>query len=129
VSVKVQLLQKNSPVIHNVVTPSGRVTLTLTFCSPEKQQSIIIRPTKEGGRPMGENPVKCQPEQAIPADFMDLPEAVQQARDRGMKAEYPREARLKNRTSGVRGEDIFGVVWHIFSPNRSDQSYLIPMQA
>ncbi|MEA3411675.1 MAG: hypothetical protein U9R74_09060 [Pseudomonadota bacterium] len=82
----------------------------------------------EGGAPMGENPFDCRSDQAIATGFMDLPEAVAIAHGRGMKAELPKRAGLQNRTSGVPGEDIFGVTWQIFSTDRRDQSYLIPTE-
>lgn len=128
IGIDTELLQQNSPVVHNVDTPAGRVTLTLRFCSPDKQRSIVIAPTPEGGVPMGEDPFDCSADQAIGAEFMELPDAVAIARDRGMKAGIPKRASLKKRTSGVRGEDVFGVTWQIFSTERADQSYLIPTQ-
>lgn len=121
------LLQANSPVVNNVDTPAGRVDLVLTFCSPQQQMSFVIRPNADGGTPAGDNPADCQTSQAI-ENFPELTVATQQARDRGMQADYPREARLKNRTRGVPGEDIFGVAWQIFSTQRSDRTYLIPAQ-
>lgn len=120
-----ELLAPNSPVVHNVDTAAGRVTLTLRFCSPSQQRALILRPTADGQQPFAENPAECLPEQAIPDDFPDLPDAVRQARDRGMQAPHPREARLVNRINTVPGEDEPGIAWQIFSPDRRDRTLLI----
>ncbi|MCG6869730.1 MAG: hypothetical protein LJE91_13675 [Gammaproteobacteria bacterium] len=36
----------------------------MRFCSPDKQRSIVIAPTPEGGVPMGENPFDCSADQS-----------------------------------------------------------------
>lgn len=124
--IETQLLQSSSPVVNNVETPSGRATLTLTFCSPGAHRSLLLQPVRDGMRQLAERSAECVPEQAIPATFSDLPEAIRQARERGMRAAKPSRARLTNRIDGVSGEGASGVSWHVFSSDPSDKKLSIP---
>ncbi len=127
-TVAAQLLEGASSVLGNVETPQGRVSLDFVFCSPGTRKRLQVSPSASGAttRDDGEG-ADCRADQGIPTEFLDLADAVAQARERGMPEGDPARAELRF-VDGVAGDDFRGWAWQIHSPRYSGGGiYQIPI--
>lgn len=74
---------------------SGGAGLSFTFYSPGQQQIMSFLPGSPGGAMSPASPGRSDVRQAIPAQFIDLPEAIQRARQLGMQGKQISEAKLE----------------------------------
>jgi len=106
-----------------IQSKQGTFHLDFTFYSPSKQKAIMVMPNEplnSGGvtgdiYPIGF--VNWGSRQPIPLDFMELTDAVAQARQRGMKARVIKSATLANNPPGTSqgGANLSGLRWLIKS--------------
>lgn len=125
ISVSIQL-QKGQP--YYIGSPQGAVMIQMHFCSRAAQSALLITPRGPGGEFYEMPGVPCN-EDPIALDFMDLPQAIEQAREKGMKSTVIKRADLENARKGtsIGGSDISGLNWRIQGSSYiDDQSFIIP---
>ena len=127
--IEADLLGSGSAVVSNLDTPAGRATLKFLFCSPADRRRWVISPGLAFGETFESESPRCEAARTPPPDFMDLPDAVARARDRGLVDGNPQSASLSYVT-GVEGEAPTGWMWRIHPPRYSnDRVYEIPVVA
>jgi hypothetical protein len=102
VGIDVQLLPGMS-VGEYFDSPEGKYSISFSFCSPTAQKSLTYTPRAPGNETFENRGVLCDANESIPEDFLDLPEAVQEARDRGMVSRVPESAALSGALWSIRG--------------------------
>jgi hypothetical protein len=130
VAVKAGLLPNTQPGQY-IDSPEGKFSLVFTFCSASAQKRITVTPRAPGQEVYEQRGVLCDENAAIPDDFLDLPDAVMEARERGMLSNVPEEAELQNWQPGTSygGTDLAGLTWVIRgSPYIDHQSFPVPSQ-
>jgi hypothetical protein len=75
--------------------PSGAIDASFNYYSPSKQQGVSLQPNSQGS--VLSSPVAEQQDvsQAIPAQFLDLPDAISKAQSSGMQGKQISEAQLE----------------------------------
>lgn len=124
-SMSIQLQQGQQ---YYIGSPQGAFMIQMRFCSKAAQSAILITPRGPGGEFYEMPGVPCN-EEPIAQDFMDLPEAIEQAREKGMKSTVIERADLENARKGtsIGGSDISGLNWRIQGSSYIDnQSFIIP---
>ena len=96
---------------------SGPIQVQFELYSPETQQGLWLNPGQPGGTMHSMGVVDRDPQRALPATFLDLPDAVAVLRDHGMRAKQINEAQLENWAPGTTSgrAQLAGVEWMIDS--------------
>ena len=110
----------------NLHTPEGGVSLTFQYYSPSGQQLLNFTPGGMGGGMFPSDGVLRDPARALPADFVDLPQAVAAARGYGMQGVLVERAQLENWAPGTSygSARLGGLQWMIDSA--IDERYVVP---
>lgn len=74
--------------------PQTGIYAAFTYYSPSQQQVTIYLPTVQGGQMMAPTGAQDDPSQAVPAQFLDLPQAIARARQAGIQGKQISEAQL-----------------------------------
>jgi hypothetical protein len=118
-------LQQGQP--YYIGSPQGAFMIQMRFCSRAGQSALLITPRGPGGEFYEMPGVPCN-EEPMALDFMDLPQAIEQAREKGMKSTVIERADLENARKGtsIGGADISGLNWRIQGSSYiDDQSFII----
>ena len=101
----------------------------MTVYSASQQQQVTVMPGFAGGiNLMAPYPKEMDPSQAIPANFVDLPDALEQAHAHGMRSKAVKVAELQywaldNPATGRL--QTYGMTWYILGA-LGDQLVYVP---
>jgi uncharacterized protein (DUF2141 family) len=104
--------------ISNAQSPDGGVLVQFNFYSPGQQQTLTFMPNSPASELMPGSSADPRDQRALPASFMDLPDAVAKLRVKGLRGKRIKTAHLENYGRGsYAGGDIgvFGPEWVIDS--------------
>jgi hypothetical protein len=101
----------------DVMTPAGGLTVSFEFYSPSTQQGMSLTPNSPGGAIFALGAIDRNPQHALPANFLDLPQAVAALQARGMRGKQIKLAELENWQAGTSygSARLSGVEWMIDS--------------
>jgi hypothetical protein len=110
----------------NLQTPQGAVDAAFRFYSPETQEGLQFSPGSAAGAMFPLGAVDWDPAHALPAQFLDLPQAVEIARAQGMRGKQVKEAQIENWLPGTSygRAQLSGVQWMIDSA--LDERLVVP---
>ncbi len=117
ISVKLELISTLGEMVANAQSTAGAVQVQFYFYSPGNQQGLMVSPNSPGGDIIPTGPTDPSEARALPADFLDLPNAIATLQARGMRAHQIKAADLENWQDGTSagGVDLSGVEWMIDS--------------
>jgi TIR domain len=100
-----------------IITPAGGLTVTFEFYSPSTQNGMWLMPNSPAGAMSSMGAVDRNPQRALPASFLDLPQAVATLQARGMRGKQIKMAELENWQAGTSygSARLSGVEWMIDS--------------
>lgn len=104
--------------ITNAQSPDGGVLVQFNFYSPGQQQTLTFMPNSPTSELIPGSSADPRDERALPASFMDLPDAVAKLRAKGLRANRIKTAHLENYGRGsyvAGGIGVFGSEWVIDS--------------
>ncbi len=103
--------------LANAQSPSGGVLVQLNFYSPGQQQTLTFMPNSPSSELMPGSAADPNDERAMPANFMDLPDAVAKLRAKGLRGKQIKTAHIENygRGSYAGSIGVFGPEWVIDS--------------
>ncbi len=103
--------------ISNAQTPAGGVLIQFNFYSPGQQQTLAFMPNSPAAELMPGGSADPNDERALPAGFVDLPEAVAKLRAKGLRGKQIKAAHLENYSRGSDAGSIglYGPEWVIDS--------------
>jgi uncharacterized protein (DUF2141 family) len=103
--------------LANAQSPEGGVLVQFTFYSPGQQQTLGYMPNSPASELMPGSSADPKDERALPADFVDLPVAVDKLRSKGLRGKQITTAHLENfgRGSYTGSLGVFGTEWVIDS--------------
>jgi uncharacterized protein (DUF2141 family) len=104
--------------ISNAQSPDGGVMVQFNFYSPGQQRTLTYMPNSPAGELIPGSSADPNDERALPASFVDLPEAVAKLRLKGLRAKRIKSAHLENYGRGSNaggGIGVFGPEWVIDS--------------
>ncbi len=103
--------------ISNAQTPAGGVLIQFNFYSPGQQQTLAFMPNSPAAELMPGGSADPNDERALPAGFVDLPEAVAKLRAKGLRGKQIKAAHLENYSRGSDAGSIglYGSEWVIDS--------------
>jgi uncharacterized protein (DUF2141 family) len=103
--------------ISNARSPEGGVLVQFNFYSPGQQQTLTFMPNSPASELMPGSSADARDQRALPASFMDLPDAVAKLRAKGLRGKRIKTAHLENYGRGSYAGDIglFGSEWVIDS--------------
>ncbi len=103
--------------IANAQSPSGGLLIQFTFYSPGQQQTLAYMPNSPAGELIPGSSADPNDERAMPANFMDLPDAVAKLRTKGMRGKQIKTVHIENygRGSYAGSFGVFGPEWVIDS--------------
>lgn len=101
----------------NAQSPDGGVLVQFTFYSPGQQQTVSLTPNLPGSELSAPSTGDPSDQRALPAKFMDLPDAVAKLQAKGLRGKRIKTAHLENygRGSDVGSIGVFGPEWVIVS--------------
>jgi hypothetical protein len=80
----------------------GGLLVQLTFYSPGQQQTLTFMPNSPAGELMPGASADPNEQRALPASFMDLPDAVVKLRAKGLRGKQIKTVHLENYESRLR---------------------------
>jgi len=104
--------------ISNAQSPEGGVQVQFNFYSPGQQQILTFMPNSPTSELVPGSSADASDQRALPASFMDLPDAVAKLRAKGLRGKRIKTAHLENygRGSYAAGDiGVFGPEWVIDS--------------
>jgi len=103
--------------ISNTQSPAGGVLVQLIFYSPGQQQTLSFMPNSPAGELIPGSSADPNDERALPADFMDLPDAVAKLRAKGLRGKLIKTVHLENYSNGsfAGSMEVAGPEWVIDS--------------
>jgi uncharacterized protein (DUF2141 family) len=103
--------------IANAQSPAGGVTIQFVFYSPGQQQTLAYMPNSPAGELIPGSSADPNDERAMPANFLDLPDAVAKLRTKGMRGKLIKTVHIENygRGSYSGSFSVFGPEWVIDS--------------
>jgi uncharacterized protein (DUF2141 family) len=104
--------------ISNAQSPDGGVLVQFNFYSPGQQQTLTYMPNSPAGELIPGSSADPNDQRALPASFIDLPDAVAKLRLKGLRAKRIKSAHLENYGRGSNaggGIGVFGPEWVIDS--------------
>jgi uncharacterized protein (DUF2141 family) len=104
--------------ISNAQSPQGGVLVQFNFYSPGQQQTLTFMPNSPASELIPGASADARDQRALPASFMDLPDAVAKLRAKGLRGKRIKTAHLENygRGSYAAGDiGVFGPEWVIAS--------------
>lgn len=104
--------------ISNAQSPDGGVMVQFNFYSPGQQRTLTYMPNSPAGELIPGSSADPNDERALPASFVDLPDAVAKLRLKGLRAKRIISAHLENYGRGSNaggGIGVFGPEWVIDS--------------
>jgi uncharacterized protein (DUF2141 family) len=104
--------------VSNAQSPEGGVLVEFNFYSPGQQQTLSFMPNSPAGELIPGSSADPRDQRALPASFMDLPDAVAKLRAKGLRGKRIKTAHLENygRGSYAAGSiGVFGTEWVINS--------------
>lgn len=116
-AVQAKLTQGASGNAGNIQTPDGAVELSFQYYSPATQQGLQFTPNAAYGGIFPQGAIDRDPARALPDNFLDLPDAVANLRQRGMRGLLIVNAQLENWASGTSygSVSLNGLQWMIDS--------------
>jgi hypothetical protein len=125
-SIDVKLLKSNEAGVINVNTDQGGLELRMGFYSPQTQQGLTFWPMSKGTSLSPSGVIDTNGDKPLPADFVDLPAAVEAIKGNGMRAKQIYEAQLKDwgPDSSAGGTRLHGIEWMIDST--LDERFVVP---
>ncbi len=126
VSVHLTLIEAQSSLVANGQSPEGPVMIQFGFYSPSLQQVMSLTPNSIAGSMTPGGSADPADQRELPANFMDLPQAVEIMRSRGMRAHQIKEAQLENWAPGTEygSASLSGVEWMVDSA--LDERFWVP---
>ena len=103
--------------LSNAQSPAGGVLVQLNFYSPGQQQMLTFTPNSPAGELMPGSSADPNDQRALPASFVDLPDAVAKLRLKGLRGKQIKTVHLENYGRGSYAGDLglFGPEWVIDS--------------
>jgi uncharacterized protein (DUF2141 family) len=104
--------------VSNAQSVDGGVLVQFGFYSPGQQQTLTFMPNLPGSQLIAGSSADPRDERALPANFVDLPDAVTELRAKGLRAKRIKSAQLQNYGRGSYvggGIGVFGSEWVIDS--------------
>ncbi len=103
--------------ISNTQSPAGGLLIQLTFYSPGQQQTLSFMPNSPAGELIPGSSADPNDERALPATFMDLPDAVAKLRSKGLRGKLIKTVHLENYSNGsfAGSMEVAGPEWVIDS--------------
>ena len=103
--------------LSNAQSPAGGVLIQFNFYSPGQQQTLAFMPNSPAGELMPGGSADPNDERALPAGFVDLPEAVAKLRAKGLRGKQIKTVHLENYGRGSYAGNIglYGPEWVIDS--------------
>jgi len=103
--------------ISNAQSPAGGVLVQFNFYSPGQQQTLTFMPNSPASELMPGSSADPNDQRALPASFMDLPDAVAKLRAKGLRGKQIKAVHLENYGRGSYAGDVgvFGSEWVIDS--------------
>lgn len=114
-SVKVEILE--GALTSKINSPAGPIGITYSYYSPETQEGIQLSPADMYSKMFSFGVVDWNASNALPDNFLDLPEAVNVMRQQGMRAKQIKSAELRNWGSATyQGSNTMsGIEWMLRS--------------
>jgi hypothetical protein len=115
-SIKFELQEGNASFGVQAQTPAGALQVTLGFYSPGTQKGLQLRPRFTGAEVYESTGVDQDPRRALPANFVDLPQAAAALLPK-MRGKQIKSAELENWAAGTSygSAQLSGVEWMIDS--------------
>jgi hypothetical protein len=115
-SLKLELQENNSSFGVQAHTPAGGLQISFTFYSPSTQRGLALRPRFTGASVYESTGVDQDERRALPASFVDLPQAAAALLSR-MRGKQIKSAELENWAAGTSygSAQLSGVEWMIDS--------------
>jgi uncharacterized protein (DUF2141 family) len=103
--------------LSNTQSPEGGVLVQFNFYSPGQQQTLSFMPNSPSSELMPGSSADASDQRALPASFLDLPNAVAKLRSKGLHGKRIKTAHLENYGRGSYAGDlgVFGPEWVIDS--------------
>lgn len=103
--------------IANAQSPAGGLMIQFTFYSPGQQQTLAYMPNSPAGELIPGSSADPNDERAMPANFMDLPDAVAKLRAKGLRGKQIKTVHIENYGRGSYSGSfaVFGPEWVIDS--------------
>jgi hypothetical protein len=103
--------------MSNAQSPAGGLQIQLTFYSPGQQLTLGFMPNSPAGDLLPGSSADPNDERALPASFLDLPEAVAKLRSNGLRGKLIKTVHLENYSSGsyAGSMEVSGPEWVIDS--------------
>ncbi len=103
--------------LANAQSPAGGVLIQLNFYSSGQQQTLTFMPNSPSSELMPGASADPNDERAIPANFMDLPDAIAKLRAKGLRGKQIKSAHIENYGRGTYAGSIalFGPEWVVDS--------------
>ena len=103
--------------LANAQSPAGGVLIQFNFYSPGQQQTLTFMPNSPASELMPGSSADPNDQRAMPANFMDLPDAVAKLRAKGLRGKQIKTVHIENYGRGSYAGDIglFGPEWVIDS--------------
>jgi hypothetical protein len=129
VGIRAELLAPGAPPDHFLESTAGHVALELVFRSEAAGQRRLRIAPGDPEVEVSELP-PADDGQPIPDDFLDLPAAAAEARERGMRSGAPRVAELRDWGETYRaGTRLSGLGWSLAGGSGVDEAvYFVPLQ-
>jgi uncharacterized protein (DUF2141 family) len=101
--------------LANAQSPAGGVMVQLNFYSPGQQQTLALMPNSPASELVPGSSADPNDERAMPANFMDLPDAVAKLRAKGLRGKQIKAVHIENygRGSYAGSVGLFGPEWVI----------------
>jgi len=101
----------------NAQSPDGGLLIQFNFYSPAKQQILTYMPNSPAGELIPGSSADPADERELPANFMDLPDAVAKLRAKGLRGKQIKTVHLENYGRGSYAGDVamYGPEWVIDS--------------
>jgi hypothetical protein len=103
--------------ISNTQSPAGGLLVQLTFYSPGQQLTLSFMPNSPAGDLIPGSSADPNDERALPASFVDLPDAVAKLRAKGLRGKLIKTVHLENYSNGsyAGSMEVSGPEWVIDS--------------
>ncbi len=103
--------------ISNTQSPAGGLLVQLTFYSPGQQLTLSFTPNSPAGDLIPGSSADPNDERALPASFLDLPDAVAKLRAKGLRGKMIKTVHLENYSNGsfAGSMEVSGPEWVIDS--------------
>jgi len=110
-------LEPQGSAMGGLVTAAGTVSLQFELYSPSTQQGLSLMPASAAGAMFRLGAIDRDARRALPANFLDLPQAWAALQARGMRGKELKEAQLENWQNGTSYGDanLGGVEWMLDS--------------